>query len=212
MGVSMKMSFLDGCQTPRIKTESLHFTHNLSVLFQNQWFKEVKCQKRIIIPLFMDVCNVCNFQHWWKTLEENVAVTLQLLTDSDRLVLLKVKGSLSLGFTPTHYLSLTLPPCPVQQVPQCDLDWECGMLGMWVFERWPFGTMCGRSMTAWLWSWLPGLLKVTEWPRLDHGSLSTGCPTPLMSDHRNSWCSSTFLPIPHYTGRPPIFEKMSRQV
>lgn len=75
------------------------------------------------------------------------------------------------------------PPSPVQQVPQFDLDWESGMLGMRAYERRPSGTMWGGSVTVRLWSRQAG---GTVGDRLDRGSLSTGRPTPLMSARRRS--------------------------
>lgn len=86
---------------------------------------------------------------------------------------------------------------------------------MWVFEPWSSGMMWSRSVTVPLWSWRA---RAAEGDRMSQ----TG---PWVSLHwapdpfdvwslqlTNSWCSSTSSPVPHYTGRPPIFEKMSRQV
>lgn len=58
---------------------------------------------------------------------------------------------------------------------ECE-SWSTGPLGQCEADLWQRGCDLGG----------PGLLKVTEWARLDYGSLSTGRPTPFMSGH----CSS----------------------
>lgn len=109
-------------------------------------------------------------------------------------------GVTGLGVHTYSQLPLTLPPSPVQQVPQCDLDWgiwgcwecECanaGPLGQREADLWQRGCDLGRL----------GVLRVTDWARLDRGSLSTACPTPfdvgssLLAD---SWCLFCILACP----------------
>lgn len=82
-------------------------------------------------------------------------------------------------------LPFTLPPSPVQQVPQCDLDWESAKLGMWVYEHWSCGTTWGGSVTARLWSRQAG---GTEGDRLSQTgpwvTFHWTRPAPLMSAFR----------------------------
>lgn len=71
---------------------------------------------------------------------------------------------------------------------QCEADlWPCGC------------DLCGL-----------GVLWVTDWARLDRGSLFSGRLMPFdvcSLRHTNSWCFYASLPVPHYSDRPPNLKK-----
>ena len=103
-------------------------------------------------------------------------------------------GSSGEGFAHAPSCPYTLPPGPVHQVPQCDLDWESAMPGMWAYMRPSSGTRRGGSVTPRLWSRQAG--GYWGWqtePDWTAGHFSTARLTPLMSAHRRLPTVGAFL-------------------
>lgn len=91
-----------------------------------------------------------------------------------RVKLLRSKGHWIRGPHSGVCVRQTLPLSIVQQVQQCVLDWESGIPGMRVSDRSSFGTLRVGSVTLGLTviSVVRGPLRVTDWSRLDRGSLT----------------------------------------